>query len=124
MDPTNRLTGAKRYRTLRSSSVVEGREPHKNFFEKELHDEKKTGLMSIMNSMHGMQRWEATAALLRGSGHSLEAMNGALKSLRVQTYRPFTPQAADNKLASQNQKRDLSVLFNLKIDLFKKLLNC
>ena len=57
----SRLSGARRYRTLRSrQDEPTSSAPKKSDvrFDDRMHDEQKSGLMSIMNSMYGMQRWE------------------------------------------------------------------
>jgi hypothetical protein len=63
------LRGARRYQTLREagmrSSDSKPMKRGQTFIDRErqrstgvLHDDARTGILSIMNSMHGMQRWE------------------------------------------------------------------
>ena len=59
------------------------------------------GLTAYVEKSLVLRRCEGAAILLREKGYSAEDVLNVLKELRDIIYRPFTPQAADNKLEGE-----------------------
>ena len=86
-------SGARRYRALRDEEEHCTSTEAEEKLRAQIHDETRDGMMSIMNSMYKLQRWESKGS--RNEGFKLAVMQVSAFRFRPPRFRPSRAEKCD-----------------------------